>query len=69
MSEQRKVCTMGVIIRMSGNHGRLFKKEMMDYRCVIIGAVFWRDFVDLYISIPSVTLSHGDNFQVYVLYN
>ncbi len=34
-----------------------------------IGAVFWRDFVDFYISVPSVTLSHGDDFQVYVLYN
>lgn len=34
-----------------------------------IGAVFWRDFVDFYISVPSVMLSHGDNFQVCVLYN
>lgn len=34
-----------------------------------IGAVFWRDFVDFYISVPSVTLSHGDNFQVCFLYN
>ncbi|ESA70067.1 hypothetical protein HMPREF1589_02413 [Escherichia coli 113290] len=40
MSEQRKVCTMGVIIRMSGNHGRLFKKEMMDYRCAISARFF-----------------------------
>ena len=35
-----KVCTMGVIIRMSGNHGRLFKKEMMDYRCAISARFF-----------------------------
>lgn len=34
-----------------------------------IGAVFWRDFVDFYISAPSVTLSHGDDFLMCVLYN
>ncbi|STG51274.1 Uncharacterised protein [Escherichia coli] len=32
-----------------------------------IGAVFWRDFVNFYISAPSVTLSHGDNFLMCVL--
>lgn len=68
MSEQRKACTMDVIIRMSGNHGRLFIKEMMDYRCAI-SARFWRDFVDFYISVPSVTLSHGDNFLMWDIYN
>lgn len=34
-----------------------------------IGAVFWRDFVDFYISVPSVTLSHGDNFLMWDIYN
>lgn len=34
-----------------------------------IGAVFLRDFVDFYISVPSVTLSHGDNFLIWDLYN
>ena len=40
MSEQRKACAMDVIIRMSGNHGRLFIKEMMDYRCAISARFF-----------------------------